>query len=121
MTDTEATMKRRNRSFHRLLCALTLLLVLSLSLSLAACGNDDNVTPPNDQNGGTTPAPGDNTTDTGNTDTPGGDTGDNGDNTGDDSGKDDGCNTPGGDDSDSGIPKQDVDPDGKDFGGLQPF
>ena len=90
-------MKRRNRSFHRLLCALTLLLVLSLSLSLAACGNDDNVTPPNDQNGGTAPAPGDNTSDTGNTD------------------------TPGGDDSDSGIPKQDVDPDGKDFGGLQPF
>lgn len=108
MTDTEATMKRRNCSFHRLLCALTLLLVLSLSLSLAACGNDDNVTPPNDQNGGTAPTPGDNTTDTGNTDTPGGDTGDNGDNTGDD-------------DNDSGIPKQDVDPDGKDFGGLQPF
>ena len=121
MTDTEATMKRRNCSFHRLLCALTFLLVLSLSLSLAACGNDDNVTPPNDQNGGTAPTPGDNTTDTGNTDTPGGDTGDNGDNTGDDSGKDDGGNTPGGDDSDSGIPKQDVDPDGKDFGGLQPF
>ena len=113
MTDTEATMKRRNRSFHRLLCALTLLLVLSLSLSLslslAACGNDDNVTPPNDQNGGTAPTPGDNTTDTGNTDTPGSDTGD-------DSGKDDG-----GDDNDSGIPKQEVDPDGKDFGGLQPF
>lgn len=108
MTDTEATMKRRNCSFHRLLCALTLLLVLLLSLSLAACGNDDNVTPPNDQNGGTAPTPGDNTTDTGNTDTPGGDTGDNGDNTGDD-------------DNDSGIPKQDVDPDGKDFGGLQPF
>lgn len=108
MTDTEATMKRRNRSFHRLLCALTLLLVLFLSLSLAACGNDDNVTPPNDQNGGTAPTPGDNTTDTGNTDTPGGDTGDNGDNTGDD-------------DNDPGIPKQDVDPDGKDFGGLQPF
>lgn len=102
-------MKRRHRSFHRLLCALTLLLVLSLSLSLAACGDDDNVTPPNDQNGGTAPTPGDNTTDTGNTDTPGGDTGDNGD------------NTPGDDDNDSGIPKQDVDPDGKDFGGLQPF
>lgn len=101
-------MKRRNRSFHRLLCALTLLLVLSLSLSLAACGDDDSVTPPNDQNGGTAPTPGDNTTDTGNTDTPGGDTGDNGDNTGDD-------------DNDPGIPKQDVDPDGKDFGGLQPF
>lgn len=101
-------MKRCNRSFHRLLCVLTLLLVLSLSLSLAACGNDDNVTPPNDQNGGTAPTPGDNTTDTGNTDTPGSDTGDNGDNTG-------------GDDNDPGIPKQDVDPDGKDFGGLQPF
>ena len=114
MTDTEATMKRRNCSSHRLLCALTFFLVLFLSLSLAACGNDDNVTPPNDQNGGTAPTPGDNTTDTGNTDTPGGDTGD-------DSGKDDGGNTPGGDDNDSGIPKQDVDPDGKDFGGLQPF
>lgn len=111
MTDTEATMKRRNCSSHRLLCALTLLLVLSLSLSLAACGNDDNVTPPNDQNGGTAPTPGDNTTDT---DTPGSDTGD-------DSGKDDGGNTPGGDDNDPGIPKQDVDPDGKDFGGLRPF
>lgn len=114
MTDTEATMKRRNRSFHRLLCALILLLVLSLSLSLAACGDDDNVTPPNDQNGGTAPTPGDNTTDTGNTDTPGSDTGD-------DSGKDDGGNAPGDDDNDSGIPKQDVDPDGTQYGDYIEF
>lgn len=110
-------MKRHNRALYRLLCALALLLVLSLALSLAACGDNESVTPPNDRNGDTAPTPGD----SGNNDTPGGDTGDNGDNTDDDSGKGDGGDAPGDDDNDSGIPKQDVDPDGKDFGGLQPF
>ena len=97
-------MKRHNRALYRLLCALALLLVLSLALSLAACGDNDSVTPPNDRNGDTAPTPGD----SGNNDT----TGDK-----DDNGKDDNGNDDGG----SGIPKQDTDPDGKDYGGLQPF
>ncbi len=101
-------MKRHNRALYRLLCALALLLVLSLTLSLAACGDNDSVTPPNDRNGDTSPTPGDNAAGSGSTDTPG----DKDDNGKDDNGKDDGS---------SGIPKQDTDPDGKDYGGLHPF
>lgn len=108
-------MKRHARSFHRLLCALTLFMFLSMTLFLFACNDDSAVAPPNTDGGSTVP-PGDSTG-----------SGDQTDNTGNDPGNEPG-NEPGGDngdtpgdDTDTGIPKEDTDPDGGNYGEIQPF